>query len=99
MSQAPWGHWLTAVLGSNITFRPVCLSTSFVNNCSDRQVFELAIQRHSLRNCWALEVEMRSLSVLVETDHPTPLRRVSGFSLSLATPDGKPATTLLSSKQ
>ena len=47
---------------------PTCL---LVDTNSDRQVFELAIQRHALRNCWALE--MRSLSVLVETDHLTPL--------------------------
>ena len=38
--------------------------------CSERQVFELVFQRH-LRNCWA--PEMRSLSVLVETDYLAPL--------------------------
>jgi hypothetical protein len=52
---------------------PTCVLVD--TNCeqlySNMQVFELAIQRHALRNCWALE--MRSLPVLVETDHLTPL--------------------------
>ena len=67
-------HWLTAVLGSNITFRPVCLSTPIVIEHVvaigkiSNSYFSVA---SSDRYCWG--PEMRSLSVLVEADYLAPL--------------------------